>query len=226
MKPPEDISQFPEVLSVQKAGSEEYNTISSTRMRYYGSFFEGYRPTMDEDLSGQFFPCESISPYDGRITVSSYVNNPGHDSHGWSEPVELRVHDNYSQQSNLFPYVKGTYWYQDQSPNDVVQGATGYIFQMNNMDFQCGSSWIGTRPSLSNYRFISSTTNEPDEDDDFEWTSMSCYSYNNGTVPEDIYVKTYNIYDRDNQGTFISAQEISVDNRFGVKWMYRFSNYG
>ena len=115
---------------------ECYNVVENTKMRFYGPFAEGYHPTIDEDLSGTFFPCESIRRFEGRMVVSSY--NIG--TRAWGDTVELKAYDAYTQNENTFPLKRGTYWYQDQGPTDTDQGATGYIFQMNFMDREIGQS--------------------------------------------------------------------------------------
>ena len=76
---PMKIDEYGEVLQVLKAGRsqgsqnpDDYNYLSCVKMKYYGPTDVGYLPSIDDDLSGQFFPCENIEPYSGRMDVSVF----------------------------------------------------------------------------------------------------------------------------------------------------------
>ena len=99
------------------------------------------------------------------------------------------------------------------------------IFQMNSMDWNIGGSWIPGGPEIANPDdYISATINKgSSEEDDFTYTKYETYKIKSDMIPRDgIYVSELTSYK--NGATYISSYQISVDNRFGVKYAYRFNN--
>lgn len=216
----------PEGETLTPVYPDDYNIFTCTKMKFYGPNPPGYLPSISDDLSGQFFPSQSIQPYYGRMEISCVSSDSAETNWYGSQMCSLHSADVVVEYQPIpggiscYPGMRGTYWYQDQGPRDTMQGSTGYIFQLNEMNRKYGKSVQQTNIPVAeqvNYRIT--TVQDPDDPDE----KMRTYVLSTEPASQ-VYILSCTEY-LDSQNNVTRAYETSVDNRFGVKWAYRFGNY-